>query len=193
MNTYPSGSYHVARFSNPGDALTVNIPACVVMPPTTDCSTTPAHPLTIEARIYPRAYRGNALEIVKLYQDYSGGDNPSDPPPAAAQWGLYYDQSQSLDAPGVVANCCSTKHAACCPFVTGAQVKGALTLNTWHRFMITFNPANNTTKAYIDGVLMGTSTIAPVSTRPTADWVLTLGNFDGDIDEVRISKILRAP
>jgi hypothetical protein len=118
MSTYPSSSYHVARFSNPGDALTVTIPACVIMPPTTDCSTTPAHPLSIEARIYPRAYWGNGLEIVKLYQDYRGG-----PPPRAAQWALLYDQSQSLDAPGIVANCCGTVGAGCSPFVAGVQVK----------------------------------------------------------------------
>jgi hypothetical protein len=59
--------------------------------------------------------------------------------------------------------------------------------------MITFDPTHNTTKAYIDGVLLGTSSNPPTSTQPTANWLLTLGNFDGDIDEVRISKMLRTP
>jgi hypothetical protein len=183
MNTFPNSSYHVARFSNRGDSLTVSIPACVIMPPTTACSTTPAHPLTIEARIYPRAYRSDGLAILKLAQDDTG--------PTAAQWTLYYDQSQSQDAPGIVANCCSG--SGCCPFVTGSLVKAALTLNTWHRLMITYNNSSGVTKAYVDGVLQGSSSTPPMSDTPTADWLLTLGNFDGDIDEVRISKVLRTP
>jgi hypothetical protein len=72
--------------------------------------------------------------------------------------------------------------------LTGSQVVSYLTPYTWHQIKITF--ANGTTRVYVDDVSVGTSNTAPVY--DLADpWILTLGNFDGDLDEVRISKTLR--
>ena len=45
--------------------------------------------------------------------------------------------------------------------------------------------------AYIDGVQQSQRSSCPPEFDATTRWTLTLGNFDGDIDEVRISKTLR--
>ena len=61
---------------------------------------------------------------------------------------------------------------------------------TWHSLIITFTPDGMTT-ACLDGNVLCRSTNSPPYYGWTDDRRLTLGHFDGDIDEVRISNKLR--
>src|SRR5205823_4109713 len=54
----------------------------------------------------------------------------------------------------------------------------------WHQLKVTFD-TNGITRAYIDGALRGSTNGPPAY--GAGNWTLTLGHFDGDIDEVRIS------
>ena len=58
----------------------------------------------------------------------------------------------------------------------------------WHALRITFAPPG-VIEIYVDEILLysGTRTLSDRSN----DWILTLGNFDGFIDEVRISDTVR--
>jgi hypothetical protein len=64
-----------------------------------------------------------------------------------------------------------------------------VTLNTWHAIKITL-AANGTSQLYIDGTLAGSSNVSPNYGR-TSNWTLHLGDFNGDLDEVRISNVVR--
>jgi hypothetical protein len=160
----PSGG--VARFFNAGDYLFAYIPSSKLLP-------TNGAELTVEARIYPRAYKGDGKHIASLWGTY-GGTNFS-------QFALYYGSGKYPDAPQVWANCC--------PMLDNATWSQHVTLNTWHQLKITFD-SSGITRAYIDGVLRN-STNNPVTYNIPNSWELTLGNFDGDIDEVRISNVVR--
>ena len=163
----PTG--YVARFQNPGDQLalqsTQQIPDSVILPGN---GPSPQHPLTIEARIYPRAYKGDGQQILGLFQDFD------------TQWNVYLYAAADL-APTGVAN--TNK------FFSPTQWNQFVALNTWNQVRITFD-TNGLTSLYLNGTLRGTSTTAPHYERLNS-WILTLGNFDGDIDEVRISNIVR--
>lgn len=69
-----------------------------------------------------------------------------------------------------------------------------LSLNTWHRIRIIYSGNNNnpTTTIYIDGTFSKTIS-TPVAQGYSSPWTLTIGNFDGDVDEVMISNIDRGP
>lgn len=104
-------------------------------------------------------------------------------PPAASQWRIYYQTDEATNAPAVWSNG---------TIMNGLNVSGwpqLITLHAWHKFACTCDCAG-TTRAYIDGNLVSQSATAPTYD-PTTPWTLTLGNFDGDIDEVRISTALR--
>ncbi len=62
-------------------------------------------------------------------------------------------------------------------------------MNSWHALKLTLDPTG-TVSCYVDGVLV--SSCAPKLYYARANpWTLTLGNFSGDIDEVRISNVVR--
>ena len=66
-----------------------------------------------------------------------------------------------------------------------------VSLNTWHDIRLTLAAAGGA-RVYIDGqkrVELTGETYRP--TVLSAPWTFVLGNFDGDIDEVRISKVRR--
>ena len=73
--------------------------------------------------------------------------------------------------------------------LSNSDLNNLLTLSTWHQLTIKLG-TDGVTSAYIDGVLRATSANAPNYSR-TSNWTLTLGHFDGDIDEVRISNVIR--
>jgi hypothetical protein len=179
MNTYPNSGKKVARFANAGDYIQALIPACEIVPPA-GCPNPQPHPLTIEAWIYPRAYKtdgpGHSQDVVSLYGTYNNSTS-------ASQWKVYYTPYRSPDAPEVDVN-------PSVPF-NNSQWHQYVALNSWHKIVITFE-TTPLTKLYIDGVLRATSSAAPISGF-AGDWTLTLGNFDGDIDEVRISSCVRTP
>lgn len=68
------------------------------------------------------------------------------------------------------------------------QLQPYLTLNTWHAVRITYD-AQQVVSIYIDDVLVGSRAMS--TTNRTNDWSVTLGDFDGFIDEVRISDTVR--
>jgi hypothetical protein len=162
----PSGS--VARFSNGGDKLTVNIPDNLLMP-----GSGPSKPITIEARIFPRAYKAwnvSNYPVVGIEQDWDTKLGAID--------GIYNSPAN----PSVVT--CSD--ASVC---TAAQWQPAVSMSHWHSLRLTY-ATNGLTSCYIDNALIGSTTVTPNYGRINA-WLFTLGNFDGDIDEVRVSNIIR--
>jgi len=166
---HPTG--YVARFQSAGDYAEGKIPPLVVIP----SNGPPWQPLTIEARIYPRSYLtdsgSDAQYIVSLYQAYD------------SEWVLYYDPYQPLQAPGLYAAYYKP------PIISNTNWNQFVSLNTWHLLKMTFD-RTGTNIAYIDGVPRGTNGFTPYPYYGT-NWTLTFGHFDGDIDEVRISNIVR--
>jgi Glycosyl hydrolase family 9/Cellulase N-terminal ig-like domain len=162
----PSGQ--VARFSALGDTLSVSIPDSKLLPGKT------ASTLTLEARFYPRAYKA-----------YSVGNYPVI---SLAQW---WDSSLQLldgkwNTPGV-----PTVNAGSTTVVSAAQWKTSVAPNSWHKLQMALSP-NGVVNCWVDGRLISS---APVQLNygRSNNWVLTLGNVDADLDEVRISNIARTP
>ena len=156
--TQPSGK--VARFTNAGDTLTVSIPDTLMTPQSNS-------PLTIEARIYPRAYKGwsiGNLPIVDLAQEWDNHFSLRD-----RKWG------SNPFGPNLSANASQV--------LTAQEIESLLAPNQWHLLQISYDGSNGEITVRIDGTIAATATDFLTTSR-TNDWLLTLGNFDGDIDEV---------
>ena len=155
----------VARFTNLGDTLTVTIPNSLLSPETA------ANNLTLEAWIFPRAYKayGTGASILSLYQHWDSG------------LCVIQDKWAAPSQPLIM--------------VGGNQVLSNTTWSTsvlpgmWHQLKIT-RDATQLVNIWLDGVLI-TSTFASSNNARTDDWQFTLGNLDADIDEVRISNVIR--
>lgn len=165
----PSGQ--VAHFNDLGDELAItNVPDSAVEPGSSQT------PLTIEARIYVRGYkaynRANA-SLVCLYQDWDSQIQLYDP---------IYPASGEPIGPFVAG-------ATTNEIVTASQWQNAVSLNAWHKLKITF-AADGTASCYIDDNLVNTIVTSILAYR-TTPWMIVLGNFDGDVDEVRISNVVR--
>ncbi len=74
------------------------------------------------------------------------------------------------------------------PLVDAGLWESVVTLEEWHQLRITYSAG--LAQVTIDGVLVGSAVVFPTNGR-TGDWSLILGNFDGDIDEVRVSTVVR--
>lgn len=72
----------------------------------------------------------------------------------------------------------------------GFKLVGATTGAQIYPLLISFEPSGVTT-ACLDGTTVCRSTNSPPYYGWTDNWRLTLGHFDGDIDELRISNVLR--
>ena len=158
----PSGQ--VARFGAIGDTLSVSIPDNLLL----DAGDT--RPLTIEARIYPRAWLGYGIEnlpIIVLDQDWDTNLTFED-----SKWGTNPQGPKILSA-GV-------------PITTAAQWAAAAPIGQWAELQISYD-STGTISAWINGQPAGSVTLTPNIDRDS-DWTLTLGNFDGDIDEVYIHR-----
>jgi hypothetical protein len=158
----------VARFSGLGDTLTVSIPDSGLMPGKA------ASALTLEARIYPRAYKA-----------YSVADYPV---VSLTQW---WDTSLQLidgkwNNPSV-----PTVNAGGTTVVSAAQWNASVSLRTWHKLQMTLSTAG-TVSCWVDGKLISSAAVG-LNYGRSNDWVLTLGNADADVDEVRISNAGRTP
>lgn len=155
-----------ARFTGLGQSLKVTFPDTLIMP-------TAARPnLTVEARIYPRAWKSYGVAnapVVSLRQEWDNSLELRD--------GKWNSPAAPVVAAGNVVAVTSAGWAATCAF------------NTWHHLKITVTSAGSI-QCTLDGILIGSGTAAGWGNRGNA-WVLTLGNFDGDLDEVRISNIIR--
>ncbi|MEM7386292.1 MAG: Ig-like domain-containing protein, partial [Verrucomicrobiota bacterium] len=151
----------VARFSAVGDTLSVPLPDSLIMPPD-------GAPLTIEARIFPRAYLGYSignLPIVTIEQDFDSSLGLED-----RKW------ATNPKGPRIEANNIEV--------LSPADVQALAPPGQWHLLQISFD-GEDRVRCWINGELVSTTTSSPNLGR-IQDWLLTLGNFDGDIDEVLI-------
>ena len=72
--------------------------------------------------------------------------------------------------------------------VNSAALNANAPLNQWHKLRIIFS--NGNTMVYADDNLIANQATAQNYGR-TNNWILTLGNFRGYVDEVRISNVVR--
>ena len=167
----PSGE--VARFSSGGQQLTVAIPDSLIL------NQSP-YPLSIEAWIYPRAFQtppGNNT-LLELRQDddaqFSIKDDPGwDKPAGIYVYGPWFDASHPSP-----------------PLVTPDLWQANVPPYHWHLVQILYD--NGNLNCFVDGKRLNPNPVSlPVNYSRTSSWTLKIGNFDGDIDEVRISKILQ--
>ncbi|HEX4085297.1 MAG TPA: glycoside hydrolase family 9 protein [Chthoniobacteraceae bacterium] len=164
-SSHPTGD--AAGFQALGDALTVNIPDALVMPGRK------ASPLSIEAYIYPRGYLAYGVgnyPVVGLSQ----------------QW----DSSLEVEDGKWNSPACPAAGAGQSPILTSQQWCNATTLNTWHQLKLTFAKSGNAA-CWIDGVQVGAVSGVKLNYQRGTPWTFTLGNFNGDIAEVRVSNIVR--
>ena len=155
MNS-PSGQ--VARFSSAGDTLTVSIPDTLVTP---EADT----PITMEARVYVRDYVGwgiDNLPIVFFSQEWDAHFGMKD-----RKWGTPRGAELTANT---------------AELLSSQQVATLMTPGQWHLLQISYDGVG-VVKAWIDGTLAATLNKPTYPFRTNA-WTLTLGNFDGDIDEV---------
>lgn len=161
----PSGE--IVRFSALGDLLQAAIPDSVILP-------SAGKPLTIEARIFPRAYLGFSVDSVPLiafYQEYDTGY-------------ALLDQKWGTDPKGPVVGA----HGA--DFVTAATWAEVAPPNQWLKLRITFD-GGSVVDCYVNDVLIGSLTRSPTVSR-IDDWILSIGNMDADMDEMRVSSVVRS-
>ncbi|MGI9239358.1 MAG: LamG-like jellyroll fold domain-containing protein, partial [Verrucomicrobiales bacterium] len=157
----PSGK--VAQFRNIGDTLSTTIPDELILP---DSSS----PITIEARFYARNYLGYSIDnlpIIALHQDWDAHLQIED-----SKWGSAPAGPRCFASGGTLAD--------------AQQWADAVAPNSWHHLRISYDGVG-TIDLWIDGILINRITTPPNIGR-SDDWTLTLGNFDGDIDELLISR-----
>ena len=73
--------------------------------------------------------------------------------------------------------------------MTSPNWNGLVSTGIWHHLALQWNGSSQS-DLWIDGVRQAEVSLAQ-NTRRTGDWTLTLGNFVGAVDEVRISRSLR--
>jgi hypothetical protein len=131
---------------------------------------------TIEARIYVKGYVLNANPTIFTLSQYINGGNDN------ANWTLYFNTSTYPQLYGPRSQL----------LMSAADWGARVTLNTWHSLKITVDSNGTTTRVYIDNQEV---TGSPFTTNPTivtgSNWTLSMGDFVGNLDEVRISNSLR--
>ena len=159
----PSGK--ALKISGLGDEATVLIPDGYVLQETS------ARQLTFEAWFYVVSYKAYGIEneqILTLYQAWDSSLEVRD-----GKW----------NSPHV-----PTVRSGNTTVVTDDEWEQAVSLNQWHFLRITYE--NGQVNVYVDQALISTSTVL-LNPGRTNDWALILGNFEGYIDEVRISNVIR--
>lgn len=162
----PTGK--AVRFTNIGDTLTASLPDSLILPSN-------GTPITIEARIYPRAYLGYGVEnlpVIALHQGWDAHLQLED-----SKWGSNPRGPELFAAGAVLAN--------------AQQWSSAATLNQWHHLQISYDGVG-TVSSWLDGAPLSAVNIS-LNVDRNSDWTLTLGNFDGDIDELHIHTIAAPP
>ena len=159
----PSGA--ALRVYDLGDTAQVSIPDSLLCPPG-------GAPFTIEARVFVRDYKAYAnanAGVISLYQSWDTSVELLD-----RKW----------NSPGV-----PRVSSGQTVVMTPAQWQAAAPDLTWFSLKMVLTNAN-VLEVYIDDTLIQSAPVTLNQTR-TNDWTLTLGNFDGDIDEVRVSSVAR--
>jgi hypothetical protein len=157
----------VAHFQALGDTLSVNIPNLLLKPKSHP------YPMTVEADVYPEAWLAYGVgnyPVISLCQDWDSSlqiedgkwDSPAGPMAEAGQITVLSSQ----------------------------QVTGLMSLNAWHKLKLTLDATGQVT-CWIDGAVAASCSALNMNYGRTTPWTLTLGNFNGDIDEVRISNTVR--
>src|SRR3989344_6018228 len=148
-----------------GDKATVNIPDSLIQPSSS------ATPFTIEAQIYPIDYKAYSIgnyHVVLLEQNWDSSMGVSD--------GIWNSPANpSVAASNVLV-------------VSDDTWNANVDINQWHALRMTYD--DGVVNVYVDETLIGTANASMHPSR-TNDWALTLGNFEGYIDEVRISDVVR--
>jgi hypothetical protein len=163
--TSPSGS--VVRCAALGDQVSVSIPAATIFPGKK------ATPITVEAMIYPRAYKAYSYgnyAVIQLYENYDAClqilDGKWDSPPNPFMYG------------------------GASTIVTATQWANAVSIGTWHYVKMTL-ATTGVVACSVDGTLVSSGTVSNFNYSRTTPWTLSIGNLNGDIDELRVSNILR--
>jgi hypothetical protein len=186
----PSSAFQAARFGAIGDEIAslVTIPDSVLRPAGSDG-------FTMEFRMYVKRLPGNR-SLLYLFRLAEGEPGTGD----VNEWRVGYDTSVApfpqIDGPG---------HQVILPSDSAADGKDwehLMTPNTWHLIKIT--AANNPgagcqpgytgfdTKVYIDDMNIAAASLTTCAyIDPNAAWVLSMGDFVGCIDEMRISNVVR--
>ena len=166
MRGIPTGQS--AKFGGGGDRLQATIPDAALRPH--------ADGFTLEARIYVKRYVPNTYPFVLSLAQPDAQGNPSN----AVNWSLYFDTPTAPQFYGPQGQ----------RLIDAAHWSASVTTNTWHSLKVTVNGAGTTTMIYIDSQLFG-----PFTTNPSfvngGNWILTMGDFVGDFDEIRISNTIR--
>jgi hypothetical protein len=160
----PAGG--VARLNGLGDVFSVVIPDSVIEPGSQ------LRALTLEAWIYPRAYKAWSVDnypVISIYQSWDTSLEMYD-----GKW----------NSPGV-----PLVRSGGTTITSSATFAGAVRLGTWQHLRMVVQ-ANGTAVTYLDGVVIG-STAVTMNVGRSNGWTLTLGNISADIDEVRLSRIAR--
>jgi hypothetical protein len=145
------------RFRSPYDQLTTAIAPAAF-------GAGNGYSLVLEFHIFPRAFYSldtGYAPIVALYQS------------AFASFGLY------ANAAGALAY-----------FSNYKQVDVPMNLNAWHTVKMTLTPTTGTAASVtviLDGGMPITSSTDQHTPDDTTPWTLTVGTFNGDIDDLRIS------
>ena len=163
---HPNPVGQVARFGGLGDTLTVQIPDSRIQPGSVKSQ------FSFEAHIYPRAFKAYGVSnfpVLSLYQWWDSSFQIID-----GKWNVPHAPTVSIGAYNLISS---------------AQWASLVTPQTWHKIKMTYDKAG-LFRLWIDDVMVVNNPSVLLAGRSN-DWTLTLGNFDGDIDEVRISNIVR--
>jgi hypothetical protein len=160
---------HTSGTDANGDVVaTAPIPDALVMP-------SPGRPLTFEARVFVNAWSAYGLtlagNIATLSQEYDSY--------------FYLLQQGKWDLPknGNIAANQTT-------LVNPTQLQSLIPLNQWVQIALVFDGTNKD-YVYVNGNLVAGPIVAAPNIGRNNPWQLTLGNFDGYIDEVRLSSVMR--
>lgn len=162
--SHPSG--HSAAFTRIGDKLTVTLPNAEVSP------ATGPDDLCIEARILATSFLGygwDGVSILMLYQYWD------------CSLGVFQDKWLLPAAPLVLTG----SHAV----LSNSAWNSGIQTGVWHNLKITRH-SDCSVQVEVDGIPLSNSP-SPVNTGRTDNWQLELGNFTGEIDELRISRVPR--
>jgi hypothetical protein len=154
------------RVFNVNDYATVNVPGNVIMPDG-------GQPFTLEARIYVNEWKSYSIgdyDLISAYQNYDSYFRY-----AQGIWDLpangSFDSSQAV-------------------LVDALPAHSLIKLGEWYHIAMVFDGTNNVS-VYINGVLAGGPANNPPNFGESLPFVITLGSFDGYIDEVRLSSVAR--
>jgi len=166
-----------ARFGDRGDQIqsSVTIPDSVVRPKNQNGQWNTSG-FTVEFRMYTKRlpYNGTALYLFRFAQGAVGN--------SSSEWSMYYNTGlgafpQVFGPSGQVVLNSSTWGAKMAP-------------NTWHAVKITVDTAG-LTSVYVDDMTTPAASHATPPGYSGLDWQLSLGNFVGCMDELRISSTVR--